>query len=586
MTGAQFDYFPSESRNRSQPVSDSVIGSAPDKAPSRLTAVRGILQRNQDLLRNAGSLAASTGVTSVFGFGYWIYAARVFPQQSVGYGSAAISTMMLLSTIGMFGLGTMLIGELPRRESRGGLMMAGIMASFMAAFILGFGFSLVSLAFGNHFVEVSGTFGRMMIFSFGVAISSATYVFDDATIGLMRGGLQLNRNVAFSIIKIVALPACSLILHDLFGVGIMLSWGLGTLASMLPVLVMIKRGGGSILHRPDWKSLWQLRKVTLAHNWLNLAIATPVKLIPVIVAVVVSPTSNAAFYVALMLVSFLTMVPTHLSTVLFAIASAAPEMISEKLRFVLRMSLIIGVPGGLVLAISSHFALSVFGSSYASLATIPLLLLVVGYLPGLPNTVYIAVCRATGRVNQAAVFLSLTAVAQMAAIWIGGKLDGLYGLSYGMLAVAILQALVTAPSVLRTAYGTASAHSATAPATGDEAQVRSPSQDDAARLRQEAGLAALFSLATTVTPDQYRPGGRVKRGPGADPTAWMARTPPATSNDRVVGHRKRPIVPATAANPAVSDTSWWPDVDEAAFHSRQEIGMAALIAIATHAARF
>jgi len=46
----------------------------------------------------------------------------------------------------------------------------------------------------------------------------------------------------------------------------------------------------------------------------------------------VSPSANAAFYIALMLFSFLTMVPAHLSTVLFAIASAAPEMISESGR--------------------------------------------------------------------------------------------------------------------------------------------------------------------------------------------------------------------------------------------------------------
>src|SRR5262249_55428525 len=89
------------------------------RPPSRLTVIRGILGRNRDLLRNAGSLAATTGLTSAFGFGYWIYAARVFPQEAVGYGSAAISAMTLLGTVGMFGLGTMLIGELPRRRSRG-----------------------------------------------------------------------------------------------------------------------------------------------------------------------------------------------------------------------------------------------------------------------------------------------------------------------------------------------------------------------------------------------------------------------------------------------------------------------------------
>jgi len=33
-------------------------------------------------------------------------------------------------------------------------------------------------------------------------------------------------------------------------------------------------------------------------------------------------------------------------------------------------------------------------------------------------------------------------------------------------------------------------------------------------------------------------------------------------------------------------TSWWPDVNEATFQARQDVGLAVLIAIAAHAARF
>ena len=577
MTDEQYDHFSLAAGKRASRV----------RQPSpRLAAIHHILRRNQDLLRNAGSLVATTGVTSAFGFGYWIYAARVFPQAAVGYGSAAISTMMLLGTIGMFGIGTMLIGELPRRKSPGGLIMAGIIASFVGSLIIGAGFSLVARAFGNHFVEITGTFGRMAIFSFGVAITSATLVFDEATIGLMRGGLQLNRNVAVSIAKVVALPACALILHDVFGVGIIVSWVLGVLVSLLPVTVMIKRSGGSILHRPDWKTFWQLGKVTLSHNWLNLAVTAPVKLIPVLVVIVVSPSSNAAFYIASMLASFLFMVPIHLSTVLFAIASAAPEQIAEKLRFVLRMSLVIGVPGGLILGLSSHFVLSVFGSSYASLATGPLWLLIASYIPLLPNTVYIAVCRATGRVNQAAVFLLVAAAVQMAAIVVGGKLDGLYGVSYGILAVTTLQALVTTPSVLRAAFGSVPVRSAADPAAQDQQQRYAPALDDLMRARQEAGLAALFALATTVAPDRHR-----LRPDGTADVAVAAavrerRTTPQISIGQGRGRHRSSAVRATSANPVLTETPWWPDASEATFHARQEAGLAALIAIATHGARF
>ena len=569
-------------------MTDQTLPSPSQKPWSRLAELGRALGSNKDLLRNAGSLAATTGLTSAFGFAYWIYAAKVFPLQAVGYGTAAISAMTLLGTVGMFGLGTMLIGELPRRSSRGALMMAGIIASFIGSLILGAGFAILSLAFGSHFLEIAGSFGRMAIFTLGVGVTGATLVFDEATIGLMRGGLQLSRNVAVSIAKMAALPACALILHDVFGVGIMLAWVLGTVASLLPVILMIKRSGSSVLYRPDWESFWALRKVTLSHNWLNLAIATPIKLIPVIVVIVVSPSSNAVYYIASMLASFLFMVPMHLSTVLFAIASAAPEVISEKLRFVLRMSLMIGIPGGLILGLSAHYVLAVFGPDYVRLGVEPLWLLVSMYIPALPNTVYIAVCRATGRVNQAAIFLAVAAAFQIAAIAVGGKLDGLNGLCYGALAVAILQALVTTGPVLRTAYGSAPVLSAAAPATAGQSQLHAPAAGEALRLRQEAGLAALVALATAVAPDKHRHGGTAAGAAPATPAGWARMTTPQLSLGQSGGrHRhRRSAVAATAANPALGDTSWWPDVNEATFHARQETGMAALIAIATHAARF
>jgi O-antigen/teichoic acid export membrane protein len=544
--------------------------------PSRLASVRRVMRGNQDLLRNAGSLAATTGITSFLGFAYWIYAARVFSPEAVGFGSAAISSMLLLGTLGMFGLDTMLIGELPRGGNRGGLIMASCIIAFIASFALGLCWALISLSFGVHFVELNGTVERMAVFSFGVGITGATLVFDAATIGLMRGGLQLSRNVAVSIAKMAVLPAAAIVLHDRFGVGIMLAWVIGTVISLFPIAITIKRGGGRVLHRPDWTNLWHLRKLALAHNWLNLAINIPAKLIPVLVVLVVSPSANGAYYIATMISSFLAMVPQSLSTVLFAVASAAPERISEKLRFVLRMSLVIGIPGGLAMGLCAHFILSAFGSSYAELATGPLWIMIAGYVPGLFGTTYIAVARAKGRFNQAAVFLTVFAVLRMAALVIGGKIGGLYGLSYAMLAVQLVQSLVTTPSVLRTAFGRVTVRSAGDPTS--EAPVPSAELVADTQLQQEAGLAALVSLATRVVPSQPEPD---NNGLGAGP-----QTPLEQAVSGQHRHWSLTAVPVTRANPSLTETNWWPDIDEATFRSRQEEGMAALIVIATHAARF
>jgi O-antigen/teichoic acid export membrane protein len=609
----------------SQRSAESVRGIQSRQIQSRL---RDLWQRNQDLLRNAGSLLATTGVTSAFGFAFWIFAARVFSQQSVGYGSAAISMMSLLGTVGMFGLGTMLIGELPHRRSKGSLVAAALGASAVGSLALGIGFALVSLLFGKHFVQINGTLPRILIFSFGVALTGAALVFDESTIGLLRGGVQLARNTAFSVAKMAVLPLMAFLVHSAFGVGILFSWILGTVISIVPVVILFRRSGATVLHRPDWAALRSLARVTVAHNWLNLSITAPPQVIPVLVTVVVSPSANAAYYVAFMIVSFLYMVPVHLSTVLFAIASATPQAIAEKLRFVLRLSLIVGLAGMVVLGVGAHLILGIFGPSYAREATVPMWLLLLGYLPTVPKSQYIAVCRATGHVSRASAILAVQAVVQLVAVCVGGKLDGLIGVCLALLIVGFLESLMTAPTVFRAAAGRLQLagqpvqSTEAAGATGREwvdATVPQPviTPEIDYLQRQHSGLAALVAIATSVAPQDRAyevitgsfpairdtgtfPVASASAAPGTvRPSAarpGMARPDagqhgPVRPSAKHGRHRRTgSFARLTGSFRAVSDLTATDlqavPSDDAGYRLRQEAGLAALMAIATRPAKF
>ena len=423
-------------------------------SPRSLRATVGATwRRHHDLLANASSLLATTGVTSGLGFTFWTLAARQFSQQAVGYGSAAVSAMSLLGTIGVFGLGTVLIGELPRRSPRAGLVSAALLASGLGSVLLGIGFAVVGPLISRRFSDMTGTPVEAVLFAIGVMLTAVTAVFDQATIGLLRGEVQLARNLTFAAAKMVALPIAAVVLHDQFGVGISMSWIAGMAASLATTAIWLRIRGSPVLPRPDWGVLRGLGKTAVAHNWLNLAIAVPAMLIPVLVTVVVSPAANAAFYVAWMLTTLLSAVPGHLSTVLFAVAAAEPHSISRKLRFALKLSLLVGVPTVLALCLSAHFALGLFGVGYAREATFPLWLLSLAFLPGLPRTFYIAVCRAAGKVSRAAVVLTTFAALELIAAGVGGKVGGLNGLSFAILAVTVIEGLVTTPAVLQTASG-------------------------------------------------------------------------------------------------------------------------------------
>jgi O-antigen/teichoic acid export membrane protein len=502
---------------------------------------------------------------------YWAIAARIFSQRAVGYGSATVSAVTLLGTIGMFGLGTVLIGELPRRTRRAGLVSAALLTSGLGSLILGLGFVALSPSLSSRFAQITGNPLRALLVTSSVVLMAVGLVFDQATIGVLRGGVQLFRNFVFSLAKLLVLPVTAVVLHDQFGAGIILSWAAGMALSLAAAAIQLRRTGAAVLSRPDWGVLRGLGRTALAHNWLNLAIAVPYSLIPVLVTVIVSPSANAAFYAAWMLSGFVYIIPQHLSTVLFAVASADPQVIARKLRFTLGVSVLLGLPGSVALGLGAHLALSLFGPGYARVATLPLVLLALGYLPSIPKVHYIAVCRAVGKVNRAAAVLTTFAVIEVGAAALGGVLHGLIGLSVALLAVAIVEGIATTPAVVRAAIArgrhrraaddasagpVATQVRATSMADDPEANrpmYRGPDEraaaarrrtgapaamvvnDDEAMYRsrkaqQEAGLAVLLSLATAIGPDHPIPGIPASLPPPTmrhwpDRRGWAPKTP-------------------------------------------------------------
>jgi O-antigen/teichoic acid export membrane protein len=481
------------------------------------------VRRNWDVLRNAGSLLATTGVTSAMGFVYWAVAARLFSQRVVGYGSATLSAALLLGTIGMFGLGTLLIGELPRRTlRRGSLVAAALLTSGLISVVLGLGFAAIASSVSSTFALIAGTPLRALLVTFTVVVTAVSMVFDQATIGVFRGEMQLFRNFVASLAKLLLLPVTAIVLHDQFGAGITASYAVGTALSLAAVAIHLRRTGATVLCRPDWSVLRGLGRTALAHNWLNLALQLPHTLIPVMVTIIISPSANAAFYVAWLLSGFVYLIPLHLSTVLFAVAAANPRAIPRKLRLTLKVSVALGLPASIALALGSHLALRLFGASYVPVAALPLTILLLGYLPSIPKFHYIAVCRATGKVSRAAVVLMSFAVMEVAAAALGCVLHGLIGLSLALLTVWIVEGIATTPSIVKAAIGPGSrrrvngSNGAYRPhprwqhhRTRPRHRTRSPAAQDAidrsknnagrhsTKAQQEAGLAVLISLAAT-----------------------------------------------------------------------------------------
>jgi O-antigen/teichoic acid export membrane protein len=398
------------------------------------------------IIANSASLVGTTLVTSALGVLYWGLAARVFTPSAVGLGSAAISAMTLIATVATLGLGTLLMGELAvRPRSAPHLLTTALLVSGGAGLLGGAIFAIVAAQVSPSLAPLGSAPWRVALFCTGTSLAAAALVLDQALVGLMLARLQLWRNTIFAVVKLAALGLATFVVSHGAGMAIYGCWASGILVSLAGLWLYAWRKGYGPARGPE-AALTGKRRNAVEHHAFNLALQVPVLALPIIVSVALSTAANARFYVALMIASFIWMVPIALSTVLFPSASAAPETAAEKLRLTTRISVIVGVLANGFVWLTATPLLSIFGTSYTAAAW-PLRLLALQVFPVIVKTHYVAVARISRRIGQAIPLVWIGSLGEIVAAVIGINVGGLTGLTLAWMGVLCIEAMVMAPTV-------------------------------------------------------------------------------------------------------------------------------------------
>ncbi|HSK50802.1 MAG TPA: oligosaccharide flippase family protein [Solirubrobacterales bacterium] len=397
------------------------------------------MSRHRPVLVNAGSLIAAAAVTALLGAAFWWLAARQFSQASVGIAAGAVSAMTLLGFVATIGLGTVLMGELPRRRDKAHeLINAALLAAAGAGALLGLAFAVLAPLLSSGFDPLGQSWLSVLIFAAGVALTALTLVLDQALIGLLRGGLQLVRNIVFASVKLVLLAAVVALSAAYAGMGIYAAWALGALVS-LAVLAPFYRGHDGA-RRLSFGLLRDLRGDAASHHAFNLALRAPDLLLPIVVLMLLTPELNASFFVAWMIASLLFGVPQSLSTVLYAVGSGDPIALPSRFRFSLAVSVGFGAAAVLALLVAGGAILGVFGDAYADDATVAIQILAIGVFPETVRTHFVAVRRLGRRVGSALPLVWGGAALEVAGGAAGALLAGdLTGVAAGWLAAICIE---------------------------------------------------------------------------------------------------------------------------------------------------
>ncbi len=433
-----------------------------------MSRLRGLAVRHRALLANAGSMVGSTLATSLLGVAFWFVAARHFSQAAVGIAGAAVSAMLLIGFVASFGLGTLLMGELPQREgAQRSLLNAALLAAAAAGLVLGLAFALVAPLIASNLAPLNETAVATAAFALAVALTAFAYVLDQALIGMLRGGLQLTRNIIFAAVKLGGLLVIAGLVTDPGAAWIYGSWGVGIAISLVILLRFYGAEAAGEDLRPDFASLRALRRAAASHAAVNLALETADLAMPILVVSLLTPADNAGFYIAWLIVGFLVMVPLSLSSVAYAIDSG--ETVAEitdpvegmvhavepsggggeesRFRFTLAASLAFGVAATIVLEPGAELILNVFGSGYAETATTALRIMTLGVFPLVIKTHYIAIHRARRTLGRALPLAWAGTVLELGGGALGAALGGIDGVAWGWVAGLVIEAIVMAPDV-------------------------------------------------------------------------------------------------------------------------------------------
>jgi O-antigen/teichoic acid export membrane protein len=391
------------------------------------------------VVRNASSLYGTTIVTSALGFVYWFVAAKMVPVRAVGLASAIQSATAFLSILCVIGLSTLLISELARdRTPARSLMLTATVIVAVVTLVLA---PIVGLCLQRYSTTLrQGLPGpiALSVFTLLTALTCVALVLDDACIGLLRGDLQLRRNAVFSVSKLLLLPLLIVLWPTNSGTEMVVAWLAGVAISLVTLALHLRKLTSGQSSRLNFSRFIQKRRLMVGHHWLNLAIQSPRLCFPVLVATIVGPLANAGFTVAQLVVSIATVIPYHLSTVLFALAPGDEVVLRREIRKTMRLCLILAIGSAPFFALFSGVILGFFGHSYETAAPV-LAILGLTIYPSAIKFHYVAIARVRGRMQQAAFLAMIGASLEVGLAAVGGVVHGETGLALGILFASLVE---------------------------------------------------------------------------------------------------------------------------------------------------
>lgn len=386
---------------------------------------------------NAVTLMLNFVVGSALGYPFWLLAARLFDANEVGLGAGALAAMRLCSQLATLGLGATLIMLVPRAmQATSSLINSAVAWSATISVIASISFLLLSTAIFSNLRVLADSPVYSLVFILMVIVTSQALILDSTFSGLRRTDQILMRSIAQGTVALVAVVVSGFIFGTRGLAAILIAWAGAMLASSLLGHLQLRKALADYRFRPAFsrEMTRTMLKVSLPNSALTLTLLAPIAMIPILVSEVLSPAATAYWYATWSLNSLVMMIPNTTSKALFAEASSRPSFARKATARSIKLSLALGIPLALFIALVANVGLGFMGPGYAEAGTVPLQLLVIAVIPRTFISAFITNQRAIGELTEPTVYGVATAILSIVGTVAGGMAYGLIGVALAWLA--------------------------------------------------------------------------------------------------------------------------------------------------------
>lgn len=318
---------------------------------------------NDSLFRNSVYLMLSTAIMAGLGFIFWLIVARYYSKAEIGLTTAIFSASALISSISILGFNNSIIKFLPKSENKSRDLYTAYMSTTIVSLICVFVYLVFIRLFSPELIFLRQNPFIAISFAIFVVLNGLGNLLDSTFIAEKTSSMVLVKSIVFSLVKL-ALP---LLLLGLDGHGIFYSIVISSFVSIgLGVAVLVKKG---LIHFNVGFSTEFIRKVfpfSFANYIASFFGIFPSNGLNLIVLSYLGAESSAVFYMCLMIVGLIHIIPKSVAQSLFAEGSHSEAGLRKLVNrsAVVVMGLI--VPTVIIAILFGKYVLLAFGETYAN----------------------------------------------------------------------------------------------------------------------------------------------------------------------------------------------------------------------------